>query len=46
VIEIEYLGKVDNIEGIVEISMNTNTVNTKHTYSPLEDMNFMSEDAI
>lgn len=46
VIEIEYLGKVDNIEGIVEIAMNTNTVNTKHTYSPLEDINFFSEDAI
>lgn len=46
VIEIEYLGKVDNIEGIVEIAMNTNTVNTKHTYGPLEDMNFLSEDAI
>ena len=46
VIEIEYLGKVDNIEGIVEIAMNTNTVNTKHCAAPLEDINFFSEDAI
>lgn len=46
VIEIEYLGKVDNIEGIVEIAMNTNTVNTKHSVAPLEDINFFSEDAI
>lgn len=45
-LEIEYLGRIDDIQGIIEIAMNTNTANTKRTLAPLQDMAFFSQDAI
>lgn len=43
-ISIEYLGKVDNIEGIVEVGMNMNSQNTKLAAVPFSDTGFLTDD--
>jgi hypothetical protein len=45
-VSIEYLGKIDNIEGLVEIGMNINTQNTCIADLPLSDVSFLSDSAI
>jgi hypothetical protein len=46
VMSIEYLGKIDNIEGVVEVAMNMNSQNTKVGSVPFSDVGFLSDDAI
>jgi hypothetical protein len=43
-INIEYLGKIDNIEGLVEVGMNMNSQNTKIANVPFSDTAFMTDD--
>jgi hypothetical protein len=43
---IEYLGKIDNIEGLVEIGLNMNSQNTKIASMSMSDMGYLSDDAI